>query len=415
MGLILLAFFFVFALVGGIRPLVRRHTLDVTLLDSSSLGVSEAVSRGLSTWLMDGIGQRLYRAVSALVGMVSLLRMFGLWTLPPLQRGVEKRFSLAGTPEEAWARLRRALATVGQGLGPYPGEGVRWAPSLRMGLSRFLPGMFYLGILFLLLAVALSPLCGWQSAIYPLSLGEIYSLEREGISLRLEEIALFPRSDGGIGRFVSQLAVFEGGHLARRLKLRLDHRALYRGLAFYQLGFGPAVRVEAWEGEKALSLQQIPGEEGPKPIVHLRFSGRQERFVAIPQKDLVLRLAYYDEGEGQLGRKGLQVQVIRSSNGQVVKESFISQQSQMVVDGLTLRFAFEYYILLRAKREPLLLLGVLGGFLLLVGLLGFVFWPPRSLWVTGRARGAGTECILLLPEEEEGAPWLECVLSMLGG
>lgn len=413
--LILLALFFAFALIGGIGPLVQRHALGAPLLDFGALGFSGAVPRSAGTWLMNGMSWRLYRAVLALVGVVSLLRMFRLWTLPPLQGGAEERLSLPDPPKEAWAQLRRTLAAVGQGLGPYPGVGARWVPSLRMGLPRFLPGVFYLGVLFLLLAVALSPLCGWQSAIHPLSLGEICPLGREGISLRLEEITLFPRSDGGIGRFISQLAVFEGGQLVRRVKLRLDRRALYRGMAFYQLGFGPAVRVEAWEGKRALSLRQMPGEEGPKPIVHLRFSGRQERFVAIPQKGLVLRLAYYGEGEGQLGKKGLQVQVIRSSDGQVIKEDFISRQSQMMVDGLTLRFAFEYYILLRAEREPLLFLEVLGGFLLLVGLLGFIFWPPRALWVMVKAREAGTECILLLPRGEERAPWLECVLSMLGG
>ena len=71
-------------------------------------------------------------------------------------------------------------------------------------------------------------------------------------------------------------------------------------------------------------------------------------------------------------------------------------------------------MVVRAAREPHLPIAALGATMVLLGMIGFVAWPDRRVWVAVRAReGAETLCQFAVEPREASAGWLAGVEAVL--
>jgi hypothetical protein len=297
-------------------------------------------------------------------------------------------------------------------------------------VRRWLGGLLYLGILCLLLASWVSWRYSWSGPRRELALGEtepIAAVEGQPpdaggeLSVRLEQIALYPARDAL--RLESQVSIARGQQAPERLTLGPGRHAAYGGFSLYQLGYGPAARISARDAEgHVLSLLRMGAYGSRQNLVRLRFAAQQqEQTLAIPEANVVLRLVYYPElaVQGTHGR-ALQVQFHRGQDGGLLAERFLTQDGVIVVgrneevkQGLEVNIAFEYYVVLRAEREPELPLAALGGLSILVGFVAMALWPPQEAWITVQPRDQGCTCRLVLPRRDAGSPWVRGLAALL--
>jgi hypothetical protein len=420
-----LALWGVWALLGGILP--QASGAGDALQAEATLGRGNAlwgdvakVLQPLSLFAM--FNSRFFRVLRALVAAVALARLLALWVLPwapPLPRRVQAvPLHLPADGRQAWARVRWALALAGQRVARrMTCEGTEYVLARRVGKGRWLAGLTYVGVLLLLLAGVVRARYGWQGPRLELAAGETQLLHRaKGLAVRLEELRIVPRPDGTLARLDSQLSLLQGATALRALNLGLGRSARYEGLALYQVGYGPAVRVRAQTAQgEVLALQRLVGDPAPGPALRVRFSGsQQEQLLAIPKADLVLRLVYYPTLPAQgLQRPTLHAQLLRGSDNQLVAEAFLSSGGQLSTPAAQVELQVEYFIILRAEREPELPVAAAGGALLLLGLVGWWSWSPREVWLALRSGPEGTVGQLILPAGHAQEPWATCLQHFL--
>ena len=367
---------------------------------------------------------RPFYLLMALVAVVSGLRLASLWipswvSAPP--PGASARdFVLPGDEAGAWEVLTRALRAVGLDVvRQVRHETTRYAAARRGGMARWGAGLLYLGVLALFLGAALEGRFGWVGPRLDLTLGETRPLGGEsGLAVRLEQVALLPLAEGAWRRFDSYLSLLRGANVEGRLVLSLNRRATYRGLALYQLGFGPAVRLSAQQDAgQPLKIQPTVGETSAQRVLRLRFSGRQqEQALALPEADRVVRLVYYPSLPARgLSTRTLHVQILRGSSGELEAEQFLTENGQVKAGDVQVNIAFEYSVALRAEREPGLPLAALGGALIWLGLLGHLLWPGREVWAIIRPEAQGFACRLIVSRNDASAPWFAALAAKLSG
>ncbi len=366
---------------------------------------------------------RLFLVWLAIIATAAGLRLLQFWAptwaIPSRRMIGTAPLVLAYNTEEAWVRASRAFAEAGMRIArTCQIEDVQWAWVHRAGAARWVPGLFYLGLLVLLLGAWVGRQYDWSSQPLELGLGETKVVDRaKGLSVRLEEIAVMPRKDGSLQRLDSTLTVLRGNDLSAVVRASLDRPGRYQGLAFYELGYGPSARLEAADGQgQALTLQRMVGDTSLKSIQRVLFSERrQEWLLAIPQADLIVRLVHYPSLPTQgILRRALHVQCHRGRDGQLLAEEFLADSGQIAVDGISVKVAFEYYVVLRAEHEPTLPLAAVGGALATIGLVGLVIWPPRELGIGIRAANQGSLCRLAVPPPDTEAAWVQAITSALG-
>ena len=426
--LVLLLLLLVVALLGGTLPQTRRclsadtgsQQPEVAETSARWIGSAERVEAlGLSSLFCS----RLFRSLLGVAVGVALLRLLSLgipsWVvIPGGSVGLDVR-SVKSGPAEMWTRLSRAVAPAGLTLvrfsraKPFP-----YAVARRAGARRWLPGLFYLGFLILLAASLIDWHFGWTRPQLSLALGESLPVDQSsGMSVRLDQIAFLPRDDGTMQRFDSYLQLSRSEGSLESLTTTQNSRGTAAGLAFYQLGFGPAVRVSAQKEGQYLNLETVVGDSVPQPVLRLRFSEQQqEQLLAIPEAGLVVRLVHYAQPVARETETGaLDVQVLRGRDGKLLGERFFTGQGEVSAEGVDVQVTPEYYVALRVEREPGLPLAALALALMLAGMLGFCLWPPRELWLSVSEDGKGCQCTLYAPRRNVGAPWLRGIEDRLSG
>ena len=437
---VLLGLLFAVALVGGLVP--QMSGAAGSEASSQEQVLSEVHKRlGAVTDILESLGwfhiyrSQVMRTLLAGLGATAFLRLLlewiPSWVAPPGWPTTTLTFTLSANAQEVWSRLARAARDGGQRLcSPAQVGEAQHAAIRRAGVRRWLGGLLYLGILCLLLASWVSWRYSWRGPRRELALGEtepIAAVEGQPpdaggeLSVRLEQIALYPARDAL--RLESQVSIARGQQAPERLTLGPGRHAAYGGFSLYQLGYGPAARISARDAEgHVLSLLRMGAYGSRQNLVRLRFAAQQqEQTLAIPEANVVLRLVYYPElaVQGTHGR-ALQVQFHRGQDGGLLAERFLTQDGVIVVgrneevkQGLEVNIAFEYYVVLRAEREPELPLAALGGLSILVGFVAMALWPPQEAWITVQPRDQGCTCRLVLPRRDAGSPWVRGLAALL--
>jgi hypothetical protein len=164
--------------------------------------------------------------------------------------------------------------------------------------------------------------------------------------------------------------------------LRVSHSA---GLVTSIEARGPAVRARATDSAgQTLPLQQTAESE---PVVELTMALTEDRYFAVPQAHLVVRLAE-PPGQPDAAHSSVLVQVYRSPPGQLATETVMEGDTQVVIDSVTLDLVSIPYAKVTATFNPGLWPSVVGIVLLAVGLLGGAVLAARRLWPQEKAEGA---------------------------
>jgi len=271
------------------------------------------------------------------------------------------------------------------------------------------------GALFLLMALFINSVLGWQTADLLLAPGQETALGH-GTGLNLRLVTAASAADRGRLLFLGA-----SGEAVER-PLAFAHPALYGGISVHQTGDGPALMVRGEdEAGRPLALQPLAAEGTAAETVSLIFDQPQaERHLTVPARNLALRLVAYTTSPGsQADHPTFLLQVYRGGSSEPILDTLISEGSTLEVNGARLEFMPERYAVLQVIHAPGLPLLLAGGWLLLVGAILPLIWPTLQVWaelmperravrvrLVGQAQGAAVaveEELALLAEAMEGA------------
>ncbi|MFP3897101.1 MAG: cytochrome c biogenesis protein ResB [Anaerolineales bacterium] len=362
------------------------------------------------------------RALLATLIVLCALRaaheLIDAWQLPVPARRLthSEEFTLDCDAHTAWEYVSHALSTTGHRLTPpTESEGTRRGTARIRDPGRWFTGALYIGLCLLFVAPLLRWGWAWHSPPLHLSLGETWSVKRANVDVTLDQIAFVPRPDGTPRIFDARIAVARGEN-REHLTVGLDRRARQRGIAFYYLGHGPAVRVSAQDDQGTpLDIQQIASDTSPQHVLRMRFHReQQERLLSIPQANLVLRLVSYRSIPSQdIKDRALQIQALQGSTERVMTEKVLTESGTIHIDDVTLDVRFEYYATLGVKHEPELVAAVLGGILILLGLVGTMICPPHRIWMIMQEDKSRCHHRLTVLKRHAEAPWFLSVKAKL--
>jgi hypothetical protein len=144
----------------------------------------------------------------------------------------------------------------------------------------------------------------------------------------------------------------------------------------------PGLLAQARENTgRSLPLQQTP--EDP-PISDLTMAVVEDQYFAVPEAQLIVRLAPWpnDPPENKTEANApILIQVYRSPSGRLVTESQVTEQQELLIDGVTLTLRAVPYARLTAVSNPGLWLTGIGILCVVVGVVGTNLWPRRRIWV----------------------------------
>lgn len=425
--LVWLGIFLLVLLFGGIFPQVPAGVVPGSPRYAQWLSQTQARWGGVVEplrvlGLLNIFGSRVFHILLAITAVLAGLRLLALWMPswrhPPLGRTDAYQFTLLQEAPQASHTIERACAAAGQRLQPWLEKGdLRYTVARRAGVVRWLPGLFYLGLLLLLSSALVGWRFGWHGEDLELVLGETRPLGIGDLAVRLDELAVLPNEDDTMQRLDSLMALLDGPETVTQMITGLGRRATHGNLSLYQVGYGPAARVSARGAQgQVLSVRRMLGDKSPQRQVRLRFAEQnQEQLLAVPEARLAIRLVHYPSLAAQdIAGRVLHVQVYEEASGKLLAEQFLSQEGQLLVNGVTITLAPEYYVVVRPEKEPELPLAFAGGLLALVGLGAAVVWPPRETWITVLGQGAVSFCRLDVSARDAEADWFRIVQAILG-
>ena len=436
--ILLLTLLLLFALCGALVPQVDAAVQQDPLRYEQWLNRLRAQWGGVAEFaeaagLFGVYRSLLWRLLLSLVGGCCFLRLLYCWwpgwVGSPQGRLSAWSFSLLGSAETTWSTIQRALALVDIGIAARPysirrgeGEAVRCALGRQIGLPKWFPGLLYLGVLILLVGALVGQQFGWRGEPVDLVLGEARSLGGQSqTSIRLDAVEIVPRPDGSIAAVNSFLFLVQGT-TETEITVNKGDKAAVGGLAVWQEGYGPAVRVTVRDGGgRSLDLVRVAATAGADglvvaPVQRLSFSEQQqEQLLAVPRAGLSLRLLHYPTLPGQgISGRALHVQAYDGASGRLEDERFLSGDQEMRVGELTFGFRFEYFVTVRAQEQPETPLMLLGGLLVVLGLAGQVAFPAREAWVVVASTAQTSVCRLEVLAGDTHKPWYRCVRAVLG-
>jgi len=425
--LVWLGVLFILFLLGGILPQVPPGMVPGSPQYAQWLSQTQARWGGAVEplrvlGLLNIFGSRAFHVLLSITFVLAGLRLFTLWVPswrhPPLSRTDAYQFILPQDARQASHTIERALAAAGQRPRSWlEKDGLRYTVARRTGAGRWLPGLFYLGLLLLLLSALVGWRFGWHGEDLELVLGETRPLGIGELAVRLDEIAVLPNEDDTMRRLDSLMALLDGPETVTQMITGLGRRATHGNLSLYQVGYGPAARVSARGAQgQALDVRRMLGDKSAQHQVRLRFSEQsQEQLLAVPEARLAIRLVHYPSLAAQdIAGRVLHVQVYEEASGKLLAEQFLTQGSELSVNGVTIDLALEYYVVVRPEKEPELPLAFAGGLLALLGVCATMIWPRRETWITVMGQGGASFCRLDIPARDAEADWFRIVQAILG-
>lgn len=152
---------------------------------------------------------------------------------------------------------------------------------------------------------------------------------------------------------------------------------------------GPGVQASATDSTgHSLSLQQTTDAD---PVTQLTVALTEDQYFAIPEAQLILRLAP-QPGRVIAAHSPVLVQVYRSPPGRLETESVMEVETELTMGEATLELTSAPYARLTATFNPGLWPTAAGLVLLVAGPLGSAVWPVRRFWLreeAGQAESTG--------------------------
>lgn len=244
-----------------------------------------------------------------------------------------------------------------------------WADAGRLAI--------YLGALIVIGSLVLSSLTGWRVGNLTLGIGQMLPINApHGTSyyVRLEELDSASQSRLAL---LNETDTIGAGALGPYRPVELA------GLTIAIRDIGPAIRVSATLTDgQAVSLQASAASEPVRELVLLLTRDEPDRFFAVPQVALVVRLS-----RGADTPSSIRAQAYRSRTGAVIYDDRVPADGQVVLEEVNLHLARETYAVLEVTRDPGKLPALAGIAMLGLGLTLAALWPVKRLWAIGGSNG----------------------------
>ena len=412
--LLLLALTLLVVLIGGVAMPALRPA-------DSGLSVAQVFDRAASS--QTALSTLLLVLTAACLASMTLRALNLLipgWRPPPLRwRILFTRDGCVGETREtlvaAWPQARGgSLAAVRSRT-----------PSQRLwcerstARERWLAALFLLGCALILSGGLLQRLRGWTGPVRAFRMGQEQSLGTlSGDVGRLERLIIKPQSGGGDHELMAEISVSRGADAPQTVRLGYGYSAALAGYRLFLVGHEPAIRVTARDRASNERLTfGIPGE-GPFALDSERFVfsiTEQERLLALPEQDMLVRLTYYPAvAASDDGGPGLQVQVAQGAAGALIADELLTRSAVLTVGDVLLDIGFEYAVKTQARSLPGRLPLISGVLLALLG-LPVVATPRRTaLWLLVDDRERGSTCTLLCARRSHDPEDLDEVRELLG-
>jgi len=275
----------------------------------------------------------------------------------------------------------------------------------------------HVGLAVILASAVVASRLGWQENAVMLSPGQSYEIGHGlDATLRFEKLELDTYPDGSLRDYRIHVQLMGDDTTVEQI-IGVNRPLTYRGVSVYHVSHGMVVAVKASDQNgRPLPLQSFADGAETAAVVNLPFGGHQsERHFAVPDKDLVFRLVFYQSlpTHGYDGPVFL-VQAYPGGTIEPIYSGFMDRSGALRVGDVTCHFALDQYTVLRIVRDPVQVVIVLGLLLTVVGYflrLCSLFWPPVRLWAVVSEKGG--QATLKLEGTVEHS-WFENLVREMG-
>lgn len=254
----------------------------------------------------------------------------------------------------------------------------------------------------------LSAQLGWREQGIQLSPGQMHEIRHTpSLSLCLDDFEAEVYPDGTPRTYWARLILLDGENEVARGTAQPNAPFVSRGIAFYLRSHGPAIRITARgdQGEPIAVQALVPGGTlGAEAMLQLS-EQENEGYVAVPEENLVLRLALHTHPSAPPGGvPTLLVQAYRGGMTDLVFSDTLLGSAGLQIEGNRYTLKWDHYAVLTVARDPGFLPTVLGLVSLLAAVVIGLYVPPRRIWaaVSGKEDVVEMQLMMLRGEDTGG-------------
>lgn len=263
----------------------------------------------------------------------------------------------------------------------------RFALIAMKGLPRMLFGMIIrAGILIVLTGLLVNERVGWHASDILFRPGQVYLVGHgKDLAVRADSFRILPSTTRAAGI----MSFLHGGTVIHTIETS-DRTAIhYDGIYLTLKSVGPALEVTAADVNGRTLLLQSPetGASSHARLMLLFFGASDEKFVIVPERNLVLRLVYTPglPVGGISEAPYFQLEAFRGEETTPFISKTVSGDMSVVIGSDVFHLLYQPFGVLEIGQEPgVWLLGV-GLVLVLIGVTGALWLPGHLLWVRGDA------------------------------
>jgi hypothetical protein len=284
-------------------------------------------------------------------------------------------------------------------------------------LALWVEPVLYGALLVALAAGTVMGIWGWHGADWQPAPGETQEVGHDtAYAVRLDSFEMQFSEDGRLRDYDGQMTWLKGRTAVGQQRVGVGHPAALRGITVHQVGYVPAVRLCAWDGEGSpLSLQTAEQESSVPGEIEIVFpSAEAQPLVLLPSRDSFLALTF--EPLSDADKPVLHLALFRGGAAVQQPLGALTESGSVTAEDLRVNVDLSYRPILRLDFMPAMGVAVAGAALAVLALL--VAWtvPPRMVWIAvGSGHGSATLVQLLVPAGVRGRRWLQRLADEIRG
>jgi hypothetical protein len=313
---------------------------------------------------------------------------------------------LPGSKESTWPMLRRILKDLGYGVHVDEAAGTKYLIASRFSAARWGPFLIHTGALLALAGILSAGRLSWRELGIALAPGQQYQFEHApSIAIRLDNLNPQTDTGGPETSYEATITVLENGQEVATGTTLPGAPLRHRQISIWQLRHEPLVHLRATSAQgDLLPLQALAPSGQIVDQVTVQFDeDEREGYVAVPARDLVLRLLLEMRRPDRPDLGG-QVLLEAYRGGTTVMASSISVGSPapLEIEGDYYHIDWGQYAVLAASRDLTVLPISLGATVVLAGSMVVLFWRHRFVWATVKDNEGVSQIEVFNPNPQEG-------------
>ncbi|MDH4208159.1 MAG: cytochrome c biogenesis protein ResB [Anaerolineae bacterium] len=312
---------------------------------------------------------------------------------------------LTGLRNTVTPTLQQALRGLGYAAEIRENEASSFLIGRRHSRARWSLPLAHGGALLIIVGLLVGERLAWTEQGIALSAGQQYELQHSPfLAIRLDELKRDPDSAGTALANEALITILDSDEEMSSGVVSAAAPLWYKGIAVSWMSPEPLIRLQARDaGGDPLLLQGLAPSGEPTEEVVVQFSNEEnEGYVAVPERNLVLRLVLQstsDAGSGQPPR--FLWEAYRGGSTEVVSRVMAQGTASQDIDGDSYLAEWGQYAVLGISSDPMAAPLALGLATLLAGSTLFLFWRPRFVWATVRGTGNVVQVQVFSPSRKD--------------